>query len=207
VATQANGVQTELAARAASVNREVDSARQQIQAASKLQPQMEQMQSQLASAQRQIAQQQEVITSSQEFAKKIFSSHKQDFFDLKSGPHDRYITYDAGKAPDGTDVRILYLLLPTPPLYETIQLQFNQTPSAAGSFFVYGNVLIVLIQKDAFLSLTQKQISVAYFPDPSNKLLFKSLALKDGKPYADSAPLPFVLPGQPVPATPQPAAK
>lgn len=205
ITTQATNVRQEFQNQAATVNRDVASAKQQIQAASQLQPQMEVLQKQLASAQFQIQEQQAIITSSEDFAKKIFSSHKSLRFDLKTLDKSQYATIAYGKDASGVDVEFFFLLLPNSPVSETLQVQFNQTVPASGSFFNVHNLLGCFIQKQSEGELLGKPVSVSYFPDTSDKNLMHTLTTKDGQLFSDGVLIPLAGPVHlPTPTQPNP---
>jgi len=188
---QAGTFREQVQSQAAVVGKDVASARQQIQAASQLQPQIAVLQKQLALAQGQIQEQQKVITSSEDFAKKIFSSHKRFSFDIKTMEKSQYAIVDAGQSPDGIQLSALYLIIPSTPVEGTLDIQFNQTMAAPGSFGSIHNVAVIILQKPSQDQLTGKPITLGYFPDPEDKMLLRTLTVKEGRAFADNMALPF----------------
>jgi hypothetical protein len=195
ITQQADALRKDFQNQATTVTKDVASARQQIEAASQLEPQMQSMQQQLSAAQAQIKEQQRVITSSADFAKQIFSSHRQGFFE-----HDKADKYsfailpvennlapiDPSKPP--TDA--LYVLLPEAVVGGTVQMQFNQIVAAPNSFFVFHNLIIAFLDKNAENILLQKPVSIGYFPDPEDLNLIRKLEVKDGRVFGDDEALP-----------------
>ena len=194
IALQARTLREDSQNQAAAVTKDVTAARQQIQAASELQPQIETLQKNLSVAQAQIQEQQKIIISSEDLAKKIFSSHKQFRFDIKTANKSTYAIIPFGSNQDGVELIALAFLIPSAPVEETLVLQFNQTPSAPDSVFPSHNAIIILIQKPAQSELLGKPITVSYFPDPSDHDLYTTLSVKDGNIFADGKLLQTAAP-------------
>ncbi len=189
ISIQAEGLRKDFQSQAATVTKDVASARQQIQAASQLQPQMTLLQQQLATAQTQIQDQQRVLTSSADFVKKIFASHMQFLFNKKTADPATFAILPTAKIKDVPDSVAVYFLLPSTPIAGTVEVQFNQIPAAPGSFFTFHNLLVTFIQPQAQDELLGKPVSVNFFPDPDDKEQMHSLTIKDGRVYADGEAL------------------
>jgi hypothetical protein len=194
IGVQADALRKDFQNQAATVTKDVASARQQIQAASELEPQMKTLQQQLSSAQAQIREQQRVITSSADFAKQIFSSHRQVLFERATANKKGFaiIPIDPPNPPDPTKppAEALYVLLPEAPVPGTVQIQFNQTVAAPASYAVFHNLLAMALEKGAEDSLLGKNVSFSYFPDPDDVNLIHELDVKDGRVLADNEALP-----------------
>jgi hypothetical protein len=187
-------VKGELAQESSSIRKQVIASTAELEAANKLQPEFETMRNQLAKATSDLAAQQKVISSSEDFAKHVFSSHQFALFTL-----DNFVQSNAVVVPPpSSSVKntVVYLLLPAAPIPGTLQLQYHifvQPPNSYGNF----HNLVFFFWGDPADNLKQKQLSVSYFPDTSDKELIHSLSLKDGRVYADDQPLPKF--GQPDP--------
>lgn len=186
---QANSMRKDFQTQAAAVTKDVVSARQQIQQASQLQPQMASLQQQLGSAQGQIQAQQKLLTSKADFVKAIFGSHVQTFFVKKTASSTSFAIIDGPKSPDNVDIVVLYVVLQSAPIPNTLELQFSQIPAPAGSFFAFHNILWAAIQKQSLESLLDKPVTISYFPDPDDTPHISSLSVKDGRVFADGEAL------------------
>ena len=178
--------QAEISRQTASFRKDLEGSRAQLQAANKIQPEMEVMQKQLTQATHEIEAQQRVISSSEEFAKSIFSSHVVEFFHIGQPPNDRYAVLSP---PKGGNRTVLFLLLQSVPIPETLQLQYHIYTQPQNS---YGSVqnLVMFFWADPPDNLKAQQLSVSYFPDKSNKDIIHSLSQHDGRVFADDQPLP-----------------
>src|ERR1017187_8581191 len=82
--------QADISRQTASFQNALEGSRTQLQAASKIGPEMEGMRKQLAQATNDIEVQRKVLSSSEDFAKSVFSSHAVEFFHIGQPPNDRY---------------------------------------------------------------------------------------------------------------------
>jgi hypothetical protein len=181
----ATHVKGELAAESDSVRKQVISSRSELEAANKLQPEFEAMRSQLAKATSDLAAQQKVISSSEDFARHVFSSHQFTLFSL-----DKFVQPNAIVVPPPSGKNtVVYLLLPSAPIQGTLQLQYHIFVQPPDSYMNIHN-LVLFFWGDPADNLKQKQLSVSYFPDSSDKDLIHSLSLRDGRVFADDQPLP-----------------
>jgi hypothetical protein len=191
----------------------VASSQTALQGVERLQPEFDSMRAQLGKATSDLAAQQKVISSSEDFVKQVFSSHMISLFTF-----DQLVKPDSivlpSPAPGGNTV--VYMLLPATPIPGTLQLQYHIYVQPPGS---YGNIhnVVIFAWGDTVDSLKQKQMSVSYFPDSSDKDLIHALSQKDGRAFADDQPLPKLgqpdpdfkgnkwMPLAPAPAPPQPS--
>jgi hypothetical protein len=90
---------------------------------------------------------------------------------------------------------IVFLLLKETPIQNTIQLRYHVFTQQPNTYLVLVHNLIVFFWGEPAANLTNKQISVSYFPDRSDKELIHSISEHDGRWYADDQPLPKI--GQP----------
>jgi hypothetical protein len=183
----ASRAQTEISRDAAAVRADVEKSHVQLQAASKIQPEMEAMRKQLVQANSDIQAQQKVISSSEEFVKSVFSSHAEEIFNLGQPPKDRY----AILPPLSKEVRntVVLLLLQATPIQGTLQLQYHIYVQPPDSYFNIHN-LVFFFWGDPAENLKQKALSVSYFPDKGDKEIIHSLSEHDGRMFADDQPLP-----------------
>lgn len=187
--------QVDISKQTASLRSDIEGSRVQLQAASKIQPEMEGMRKQLAQAISDIQAQQKVISSSEEFAKSIFSSHVTEYFSFKLNPGSARTTDSKNRyavIPPSTKenkVTVVVLLLSTTPIQGTLQLQQQVAVQPPGSFFNVHN-LVVFFWGDPSAGLEQKPLSASYFPDKSDKEVIHSLSERDGRVFADDQPLP-----------------
>jgi hypothetical protein len=165
---------------------EVTDARAQLQVANKLQPEMAAMREELSRATRDIKAQQQVLASSEEFAKTIFASHTTELFRMTEPHTERYAILPP---PTGGNRTVVFIVLKAAPIAQTIQVQWHLYAQPADSFFNIHN-LIVFMWGDPPGNLKTQELSVAYFPDKSDKELIHSLSMKDGRAFADRELLP-----------------
>jgi hypothetical protein len=165
---------------------DLENSRQQLQAASEIQPEMESMRKQLGQAIIDIQAQQKVISSSGEFVKSVFSSHAVQFFQIGQPPTDRYKVI---APPPGGNRTVVLLLLPSVPIFATVQIQYHVFTQPPNSYFTIKN-LIVFFWGDPPDNLAKQQLSVSYFPDLTDKDIIHTLSEHDARVFADDQPLP-----------------
>jgi hypothetical protein len=180
---------TEISRDTASFRTDLEGSRQQLQAATKLQPEVESIKQQLERATEDIQKQQKVISSSEEFVKSVFASHEVEIFTIGQSPQDRYVV-SVPPTGTGTGMVVVFLLLQKTPILNTIQLQYHVFTQQPNTYFILAHNLVVFFWGEPAANLTNKQISVSYFPDRSDRELIHSLSEHDGRVYADDQPLP-----------------
>jgi hypothetical protein len=187
--------QAEISRQTASFRNDLEGSRAQLQAASKLGPEMEGVRKQLAQATHDIEAQQKVLSNSEEFVKSVFSSHVTEYFSLKLNvssartidSKNRYAVIPPSAKENKNTV--VLLLLNTTPIQGTLQLQQQVAVQPPGSFFNIHN-LVLFFWGDPASSLEQKPLSASYFPDKGDKEIIHSLSERDGRVFADDQPLP-----------------
>lgn len=179
---------TEIGRETASFQSDLANSRQQLQAASKLQPEMESLQKQMTKATSDIEAQQKVLSSSQDFVKSIFSSHVVQIFNIGQPPKDRYAVVPPSS--ETVKMTVVWLLLDKTPVAGTLQLQYYIFTQPPNSFFSIAHNLVVFFWSDPPGNLEQRPLSVSYFPDTSDKEIIHSLSEHDGRVWADDQPLP-----------------
>lgn len=176
----------ELLSEAATVSRDTAATRAKLTEVDKLRPQFEAMQSQLSKATDQLSEQQKVLASNENLAKQIFSSHVSYVFPLQSFNQPNEIVVPP---PGGQGTTIVYMLLPSSPIPGTVELQYFIFTQPPYSYQIIHNLLI-FFWGDAADNLKQHPITVSYFPDKSDKESIRSIALRDGRVFADDQPMP-----------------
>ena len=169
-----------------SLGKDVASTRAQLAGAEKLQEQMNGMQRELQKANDTIRDQQRVISSSGEFVKKIFSSHITEFFSMGNDPSTKFATVPIPKSANS----LVYLLLKTSPIKETLQLQYRVFAQQADTFASIHN-LVVFNWGEPIANLNNQRLSISYFPDKTDTVVIHSLRIESGRHYADDVPKPL----------------
>jgi hypothetical protein len=175
-----------LATEAAGVRKDVAKSREELAAVNRLRPEIENIRQGLTRATTELQDQQRVLSSSEDFVKHVFSSHQVDVFNIAAEPPERYGIISA---PVGGKTVIVYLLLKSAPVANTLQLQFHIYTQPANSYWTIHN-LVIFFWGDSVETLKQHQLLASYFPDASDKELIRSLSERDGRTYADGEPLP-----------------
>jgi hypothetical protein len=155
----------EISKQTAAFQDDIEGSRQQLQAANKMGPEIEGMRKQLAQATSDIEAQQKVISSSQAFVKSVFSSHIVDYFHVGQPPKERYAVIPP---PSGGNRTVVFLLLESVPIPETLQVQYHIYTQPQNSYFTLKN-LVIFFWADPVENLKAQQLSVAYFPDKSGQ--------------------------------------
>src|SRR5689334_21531314 len=122
-----------------SLKGEMENSRSQLQATSKLEPEMSAMRKQLAQATTDIRAQQKVVSSSEEFVKGIFSTHFVEFFRIGQPPENLYAVLPP---PPGTNRSVVFLVLHSVPIPETLQLQYHIYTQPQNSYLNVHNLAI-----------------------------------------------------------------
>jgi hypothetical protein len=181
----------EISKETASFRSDLERSRQQLQAASKMQPEIESLRKQLGEASKDIEAQRRVLSSSQDFAKSIFSSHVTQTFLIGEPPRGRYVMVPP-PTKEFTNT-VVWLLLDSTPIKGTLQLQYFVSLQPPNSYFQFAHNLVVFLWGDPAENLQQKPLSVSYFPDRSDNIgLIHSLSEHDGRVWADDQPLPKI---------------
>ncbi len=139
----------------------------------------------LDSATREIMAQQEKLASTDQLVTALFSQGKVVSFDTKT-ESERFVILER---KDGATV---YMLLDHAPIPQTLELQYHIYVQPKGSYLIGRNV-VIFNWGQSLSSLEQHPLVVSYVPDPTIKEpLFRSLAAKNGRVYADGQQLPEI---------------
>jgi hypothetical protein len=176
----------QMKAQAASVTKEVQDAHAQIQAASKLEPEMRSIREELGTAKKALLEQQETLANSETYAKKILSQRRLFAFDLNLVAPDRFLIIPPAS---GSQTSVLLVLLPESAIDQTMQLQQHVTTQPPNSYFMIHNIL-VFFWGDPVDGLKAKAFTATYFADTTDKIHVNRLEMRDGRPYGDGEPLP-----------------
>jgi hypothetical protein len=189
----ATRTKSDITKEAVSVKADVASSKTELQAVHQLQPEFDSMRAQLGKATTDLATQQKIISSSENFVKAVFSSHAVALFTFDQLVKPNSIVIPSSSAGVNT---VVYMLLPATPIPGTLQVQYHIYVQPPTSYVSLHN-LVIFSWADPADNLRQKQMSVSYFPDSSDKDLIHALSQKDGRAFADDQPLPKF--GQPDP--------
>ncbi len=195
ISKTASETKHELSLESADVKSQVAATRSQLEAAQTLRPGMEETQKQLATALEQVQAQQKAISSSQNFVKEIFSSYTTDIITVGAEPVGASAIQPQGEKPftlNGKQSTIVFLLLRSTPIQGTIQVQWGTAAEPHNSYLIVLHNLLVTFWGDPPGNLGQSAFNISYFPDTGDKETIKSLAVKDGRVYADGEPLPKI---------------
>ncbi len=187
----AAGIQSDMQRQMASLRQETDSAHQELQAASKIQPEVESMREQLSKATGEIQAQQKVISSSQDFVKSVFGSHMVEIFAIGQPPQNKYAVVPPDPQSPFKNT-VVWLLLNSSPIDGTLQLQYYISLQPPTSYFRFAHNLVVFFWSDPAGNLKEKPLTVSYFPDTADKELIHSLSEHDARVWADDQPLPKI---------------
>ncbi|MGI4756516.1 MAG: hypothetical protein ACRYGF_06670 [Janthinobacterium lividum] len=195
----ATRTKNELNQEAAAVRQSTVASQAALANANKLQPEITSLRSSLDQTTKGLAEQKKLLSSSEEFAKKIFSSRVNAFFDFPPGDANTVALKGATlilknyavipKNADGQGTVVIFILLPSAPIRQTLQLQHGVATQPISSFFTIHN-LVIFFWSDPVEVLKQKTLIASYFPDSGDKELIKTLLIKNGRIYADDQPFP-----------------
>ncbi len=172
----------------------------ELKKANELQPEIVRLKDGLQQTTQQLEGQKKLLSSTQDFAKQVFSSRVEIEFGFPSpelvskpltGPTvvtPTYVIVPAQKTPDGPSQTIVYMLLPSVPISNTLSLQYHIFNQPAHSFITVQN-LVVFFWGDPPENLKQHTLQAGYFPDLGNTDIARTLTIKDGRVYADDMPL------------------
>jgi len=180
VTDTADSARRQMANDTSSFTKDLDTSREELRDASRLKPQMEKMQGQLAKANADIQVQQKLLSSSETFAKEIFSSHVFQSFARGKVPSDHFAVVQDKK----NHTSKIYLLAPSSPIKATLQWQWGALSQYPDRLSVRHNLIIVEWNQE-ISDLPEDTIVMSYFPDPSDKTIYRSLSVRNGKVFAD----------------------
>jgi Sec-independent protein translocase protein TatA len=137
-------------------------------------------------ANKEIAIQQGKLTTTNELVTAMFSKGETETFQTAVGNTPSYVVYPFPGAPKGA---IVFMLLKSAPIFQTVQLQFHIYTQPKNSYFLKGNVL-KFIWGDPADKLKQYPLLVSYVPDPTyHGVVYSALSIKDGHVVADGVQL------------------
>jgi hypothetical protein len=129
-----------------------------------------------------IAEQQKRLASTDELVKTLFSKGTTEYFQTKVNAPNVVILPLANGA-------IVFMLLKSPPIYQTLELKWRVASQPRNSYNVSNNVVTFYWGESAD-GLRQFSMEVTYVPDPTSKTApFKTLSLKDNGVFADETKL------------------
>jgi hypothetical protein len=129
-----------------------------------------------------IAEQQEKLASTDELVKALFSKGITEYFTMTGNTKNVVILAHKNGAT-------VFMLLKSPPIYQTLELKWRVASQPRGSYFINNNV-VIFIWGDPAENLKQYPLEVTYVPDPTSKTgAFKALSIKDKGVFADQTKL------------------
>jgi hypothetical protein len=136
----------------------------------------------LEAANKEIVAQQEKLTSTNELVTAMFSKGQTEVFPTTLGNMGDYAVYPLSGTQQGA---MVYMLLKSAPIYQTIQIQFHVATQPKYSYGLQGNVL-TFNWGDPVENLKQHPLVVSYVPDPTfHGVIHSALSVKDGHVFAD----------------------
>jgi hypothetical protein len=116
----------------------------------------------------------------------MFSKGTVQMFATTQGDTSTYIVY---RLPGASNGGIVFMLLKSAPIYQTIQIGFHVYVQPKTSYAITGNV-IRFVWGESPDSLKQWPLEVSYVPDPTYRgPVYSTLSVKDGHVFADHAQL------------------
>jgi len=146
-------------------------------------------------ANRSIAEQQAKLTSTNDLVKAMFSKGEVEKFQTGVGTNDRFAVYAVpATPPQGQRGAIVYMLLKSAPIPQTVQINFRIYVQPKDSYAITRN-LLQFFWADPVEALKQWPLEVSYVPDPTNTQgIFSKLSVRNGVIFADDQQLMSVAP-------------
>jgi cell division protein ZapA (FtsZ GTPase activity inhibitor) len=137
-------------------------------------------------ANKEIAVQQGKLTSTNELVTAMFSKGQTEVFPTTLGNTATYAIYPLSPVQNGAQQgAMVYMLLKSAPIYQTVELQFHVATQPKYSYALRGNVL-TFEWGDPAENLKQHPFVVSYVPDPTfHGVIYSALSVKDGHVFAD----------------------
>ena len=137
----------------------------------------------LDTAEKDIAEQQKKLASTDEIVKALFSKGTTEWFQTSGTAAPNVVIM-----PTSTGA-LVFMLLKSPPIYQTIEVKWRVFSQPRGSYWMKGNVLIFNWGEPAG-NLKPYPLEITYVPDPTIKVPeFKTLSVKDKAVFADETKL------------------
>jgi hypothetical protein len=134
-----------------------------------------------------IASQQAKLISTNELVTAMFSKGQVEYFQFTQDETPRSVLFAIPAQPGAPQKgAMIYMLLKSAPIYQTVQLNFRIYVQPKGSYHNVGNVLI-FFWADPAANVKEFPLEVSYVPDPSYKgVVYSKLSMKDGHVFADA---------------------
>jgi hypothetical protein len=150
----------------------------------KVQTDTGQMQGSLRDAQQGLEKQQVKLADMDQLLKSFYEARKTEVFNTKTDAKDLIALRH-----DDTHATI-YILLSSPPIPQTVDVQWHVYAEPKTSYNVVNNVLIFRWGQSVESFRTQ-QLTVTYVADPTQKSLYSKLSINDNRVSADEDPLVY----------------
>lgn len=186
-----------IAADAIAVRQAAEATQTELSSAQQLQPQIQKLESQLGATSAELEKQRKLLSSSEDLAKQILSSrvvtvlafgYPKAISDPVKSATLASPNYALVPPPGGNGNTLVYLLLPSAPIANTLELQYKVSAQPRTAYFTMHN-LVIFFWGDPPDSLKLQPLVASYFPDSSDKELVKTLSVVDGKVLADGKPV------------------
>jgi hypothetical protein len=141
-------------------------------------------------ANRAIAEQQSKLLSTNELVTAMFSKGQVETFATTTGNTPKFVLYSLPATPPQPQRgAIVYMLLKSAPIYQTLQINAHIYVQPKGSYQALGNVLR-FVWSDPAEGLKQYALEVSYVPDPTyHGVVYSKLSVKGEHIYADEQQL------------------
>ena len=141
------------------------------------------MQQALKAAQTQIEAQEKKLSDLSSLIKSVYEAPQTTFLDTsKDSPQLVILAHQPAKAS-------VYVLLPKPPIPQTLQIQWELAVQPPNSYWILGSNLVVLRWADSVDRLRSKPISVRFVGDPTSEPQFHGLERRGDRVYVDGEPV------------------
>jgi hypothetical protein len=168
-------------------------------ATSNVDKQVSELNGKIEVAMKDIAEQQRKLASTNELVKSIFEKGTTEYFDTKNqGSRFAYVPVKVGPKGEEKSGAMIFMLMATIPIRQTIELKFHIFSQPKGSFFPIAKNVLAFNWADSTDTLKQFPLELTYIPDPtaSEAPLFKALYVRDRRVYADET---LIMDLQPIP--------
>jgi hypothetical protein len=153
----------------------------------KVQKDTREMQGSLNSAQQALQKQQEKLSDLDQLLTSFYEARKTEIFETKPDSSNL-----VALKHDDSHVTI-YVILSSPPIPQTLDLQWHVFAQPKNSYFIYGNVLMFRWAQSVESFRTQA-LTVTYVPMPKQKPIGSKLSLRGNRVFMDEEPLIYGYP-------------
>jgi len=176
LSTRLSGMESKTADQVANANKHVET-------------RVTELDTKVESANKTIADQQAKLLNTNELVTAMFSKSEVEIFQTAQGNTATFATtplvlpkLPAGAVPPKSPPQaVVYMLLKSAPIYQTVQINFRIYIQPKSSYIVTGN-LLTFFWGESIENLKQWPLEVSYVPDPTyHGPIYKTMTLKDGR--------------------------